>query len=373
LCWRSRLAFNEPYVEYYFRHPAYKNYPVVGVSWLQATDFAAWRTDRVNEMILDREKIHPYKDFKMKDEENFNTKAYLADQYNPATRKKLKGMPRDYRTKKGRRDVGTKDGILLPEYRLPTEAEWEYAAQGAIGNSQFENTDEKRVFSWNDLTVRMTHGKEKDRGKIMANFKRDKGDQAGIASQLNDAGVITTPVDAYWPNDYGIYNLAGNVSEWVMDVYRPLSFEDVDDFNAFRGNVFTKVKLDQYGEIEEKDSLGRLIFVKVTDEENINRRNYKVADNIGYKDATLYQNDEQVYEYGVTTLINDKARVFKGGSWNDRAYWMSPGTRRYLDENLSTSTIGFRCAMHRVGSPIGNSKKRNRSLPSNGIGKGKLR
>jgi gliding motility-associated lipoprotein GldJ len=373
LCWRSRLAFNEPYVEYYFRHPAYKNYPVVGVSWLQATDFAAWRTDRVNEMILDREKIHPYKDFKMKDEENFNTKAYLADQYNPATRKKLKGMPRDYRTKKGRRDVGTKDGILLPEYRLPTEAEWEYAAQGAIGNSQFENTDEKRVYSWNDLTVRMTHGKEKDRGKIMANFKRDKGDQAGIASQLNDAGVITTPVDAYWPNDYGIYNLAGNVSEWVMDVYRPLSFEDVDDFNAFRGNVFTKVKLDQYGEIEEKDSLGRLIFVKVTEEENINRRNYKVSDNIGYKDATLYQNDEQVYEYGVTTLINDKARVFKGGSWNDRAYWMSPGTRRYLDENLSTSTIGFRCAMHRVGSPIGNSKKRNRSLPSNGIGKGKLR
>jgi hypothetical protein len=92
-----------------------------------------------------------------------------------------------------------------------------------------------------------------------------------------------------------------------------------------------------------------------------------------YKDATLYQNDEQVYEYGVTTLINDKARVFKGGSWNDRAYWMSPGTRRYLDENLSTSTIGFRCAMHRVGSPIGNSKKRNRSLPSNGIGKGKLK
>ncbi len=373
LCWRNRLAYNEPFVEYYFRHPAYKNYPVVGVSWLQATDFAAWRTDRVNEMILDREKIHPYKDFKVKDENNFNTKAYLANQYDPATRKKQKGMPKDYRTKKGKRDVQVKDGIMLPEYRLPTEAEWEYAAQASIGNSQFENTDEKRVYSWNDLTVRMTHGKEKDRGKIMANFKRDKGDQGGIASQLNDAGFITTPVDAYWPNDFGLYNMSGNVSEWVMDVYRPLSFEDVDDFNAFRGNVFSKVMLDQYGEIEEKDSLGRLKFIPVTDEENKNRRNYKTSDNIGYKDATTYENDEQKYEYGVTTLIDDKARVFKGGSWNDRAYWMSPGTRRWLDQGLSTSTIGFRCAMIRIGSPIGNSKKRNKSLPSSGTGKKKYR
>jgi len=369
LCWRNRLAFNEPYVEYYFRHPAYKDYPVVGVSWLQATAFADWRTDRVNEMILDREKIHPYVDKRVVDQDNFNTKSYLANQYDPATRKKGKGMMRDYRTKKGKRDVAVKDGILLPEYRLPTEAEWEYAAQGAIGNSQFENTDEKRIYAWNDLTVRMTHGKEKDRGKIMANFKRDKGDQGGIASQLNDAGFITTPVFSYWPNDYGLYNMAGNVSEWVKDVYRPLSLEDMDDFNTFRGNVFTQVQLDEYGEISEKDSLGRLVFEPVKESQNINRRNYKVSDNIGYKDATTYNNEEQQYEYGVTTLINDKARVYKGGSWNDRAYWMSPGTRRWLDEDLSTSTIGFRCAMIRVGSPIGNSKKRNKSLPSSGIGK----
>jgi gliding motility-associated lipoprotein GldJ len=363
------LAFNEPYVEGYFRHPSYKDYPVVGVSWLQATAFAEWRTDRVNEYILDREKIHPYVDKRVVDQDNFNTKSYLANQYDPATRKKGKGMMRDFRTKKGRRDVAIKDGILLPDYRLPTEAEWEYAAQGAIGNSQFENTDEKRVYAWNDLTVRMTHGKEKDRGKIMANFKRDKGDQGGIASQLNDAGFITTPVFSYWPNDYGLYNMVGNVSEWVKDVYRPLSLEDMDDFNSFRGNVYTQVKLDEYGEIEEKDSLGRLKFEPVKEAQNINRRNYKVSDNIGYKDATLYNNDEQMYEYGVTTLINDKARVYKGGSWNDRAYWMSPGTRRWLDENLSTSTIGFRCAMIRYASPIGNSSKRNKSLPSSGIGK----
>jgi formylglycine-generating enzyme required for sulfatase activity len=165
--------------------------------------------------------------------------------------------------------------------------------------------------------------------------------------------------------------MAGNVSEWVKDAYRPLTFEDVDDFNSYRGNVYTQLKLDAYGELEEKDSLGRLIFEPVKDADNINRRNYKTSDNIGYKDQSTYNNEEQQYEYGVTTLINDKARVFKGGSWNDRAYWMSPGTRRWLDESLSTSTIGFRCAMIRVGSPIGNSKKRNKSLPSSGIGRGK--
>ena len=52
LVWREELAFNEPFVETYFRHPSYDSYPVVGVSWLQASDFAQWRTDRVNEMIL---------------------------------------------------------------------------------------------------------------------------------------------------------------------------------------------------------------------------------------------------------------------------------------------------------------------------------
>ncbi len=370
LVWRSRLAYNEPFVEYYFRHPAYKDYPVVGVSWLQATDFAAWRTDRVNEVILDREKIHPYAHSKVTDDINFNTKAYLAGQYEEITQaKKKRHKLRDYSKKKGRRNnVQVKDGILLPEYRLPTEAEWEYAAQAAIGNSQYENVDERRVYGWNDLTVRMTHGKENDRGKIMANFKRDKGDQGGINSQLNDAGFITTPVFSYWPNDFGLYNMGGNVCEWVMDVYRPLSFEDMDDFNSFRGNVYTKVKLDQYGDIEAKDSLGRLKYERVTDEENVKRRNYKTADNIGYKDEETYNGDEQKYEYGVTTLITNKARVFKGGSWNDRAYWMSPGTRRWLDEDLSTSTLGFRCAMIRIGSPIGNSKKRNKSLPSSGIG-----
>jgi len=167
---------------------------------------------------------------------------------------------------------------------------------------------------------------------------------------LNDGAFITMDVKSYWPNDVGLYNMAGNVSEWVMDVYRPLSNEDVTDFGSFRGNVYTKKKLDADGVVDIKDSLGRLTYEAIKPEDNTKRRNYKKSDNIGSLDEATYADGEQGYEYGVTSLIDNKARVYKGGSWNDRAYWMSPGTRRYLDEEQDLSTLGFRCAMIRVGS-----------------------
>lgn len=370
LVWRSRLAFNEPYVEYYFRHPAYDDYPVVGVSWLQASDYASWRTDRVNTYILDREGIMKYDPTLEMDEENFNTRAYLANMYDIPLGKKSK-QPRNYAFKKKEpRRVKVEDGILLPEYRLPTEAEWEYAAKAMIGNSNYENIEENKIYPWNDMTVRWARGaKEKHRGQMLANFKRGRGDMGGIAGELNDGGFVTTPVISYWPNDFGLFNMAGNVSEWVMDVYRPQSWQDVEDFNPHRGNVFQTVLLDEFGEIEEKDSLGRLQYRNVTVEENKNRRNYQKADNIGYKDEERYTDLAQEYEFGVASLVNNKARVYKGGSWNDRAYWMVPGTRRFLDEELSMSTLGFRCAMIRIGSPVGNNNKSNKRLPSSGVRK----
>jgi sulfatase modifying factor 1 len=85
LVWRDELAYNEPYVEYYYRHPSFDNYPVVGVSWLQANDFAKWRSDRVNEQVLATKgiiKLDPASDV---DDNNFNTQAYLAGQYEPTT------------------------------------------------------------------------------------------------------------------------------------------------------------------------------------------------------------------------------------------------------------------------------------------------
>jgi gliding motility-associated lipoprotein GldJ len=189
----------------------------------------------------------------------------------------------------------------------------------------------------------------------------------GIAGNLNDAADITAPVYSYWPNDYGLYNMAGNVAEWVLDVYRPLSFEDFDDFRSFRGNEFQTKVLDDEGLIAEKDSLGRIQWRPVTADESASRRNYRYSDNRNYLDGDFtssiyyydetYQDEENVnkvmYEYSKSSMINNRARVYKGGSWKDRAYYQSPGARRYLDQELSTDYIGFRCAMHRVGSPIG--------------------
>jgi len=162
--------------------------------------------------------------------------------------------------------------------------------------------------------------------------------------------------------------MAGNVAEWVMDVYRPLSPEDVTDFRPFRGNVFQTKELNEELAIAEKDSLGRIRWREVTVKEAENRRNYRKANNINYldgdyassiyfneknEDGTVNENKPLMYDYGVTSLINDKARIYKGGSWKDRAYWLSPGTKRFLDEDQATDYIGFRCAMTRVGSPIG--------------------
>jgi len=99
-------------------------------------------------------------------------------------------------------------------------------------------------------------------------------------------------------------------------------------------------------------------------EENIDRRNYRKSDYIDYADgdfsSSIYyyeadreQDKNRMYEWGATTLINDRARVYKGGNWRDRAYFTIPGTRRFLDERRSMSTLGFRCAMDRLGSPTG--------------------
>jgi len=369
LVWRRPTAYNEPYVLYYFRHPSYNEYPVVGVSWLQATDYCVWRTDRVNEQLLINEGILD-PDPNQINEENFNSEAYLAGQYEGVVKENLPSLDPNQDTRK----VMLEDGILLPRYRLPSEAEWEFAALALVGNSYEERVYERRIYPWNGHNVRQDM--KSNRGEMRANFTRGRGDMMGVAGNLNDNASIPAPVDSYWPNDYGLYNMAGNVNEWVRDVYRPLSFEDVDEFNPFRGNVFKQLKKDEEGNVAEKDSLGRLQYVEVTEEESINRWNYKKADYRNYNDGdyqssilesgnwnpgtkTQERGSSRMYKLASgdeSSLISDNSRVYKGGSWRDRAYWLSPGTRRFLKETDSRDDLGFRCAMTRVGSPAGIGK-----------------
>jgi sulfatase modifying factor 1 len=104
-----------------------------------------------------------------------------------------------YESNGGDRLVRMEDGIFLPRYRLPTEAEWEYAAYGLIGNTIGERITDRRLYPWNGAGVRNPDSKYL--GQIMANYQRSNGDMMGVAGQLNDAGDITTPVFSYWPND----------------------------------------------------------------------------------------------------------------------------------------------------------------------------
>lgn len=371
LVWRSELSYNEPYVEYYFRHPTFNYYPVVGVSWVQAKRFCEWRTDRVNQRELIKLGFIDEKSVKKElggaGQDNFNTEAYMLGEFQAQPGAKVKGGKSPLLTASGkpRKVVQFEDGLTFGKYRLPTEAEWEYAAYGFINQNPQKKLNankrgeevhaNKQMYPWkNDGFDNLRYTKHGARqGAFLANFKRGTGDYMGIAGGLNDNGAYTSEVDTYAPNGFGLYNMAGNVSEWVFDVFRPLR-DDEKDISAVRGNVFQVVDT-KAGQGNLRDSLGRIKMVAQSDSSLRNRRNYQHAYAVNYLDGDSLSGAN--YGYGITTLVSDKSRVYKGGSWEDQAYWLSPGTRRYLEEDQSSSAIGFRCAMDHVGAPEGTSLK----------------
>ena len=155
-CWVNDFqnSENEMYLRYYFSNPAYNDYPVVGVTWEQANAFCAWRTE------------------------------YL-----------LKGLGKEAR--------------FIQRYRLPTEAEWEFAARGKDGNE----------FPWDNDDMKS------DRGCYFANFKPDRG------NYTKDGNLISSKVAIYGANSNGLFDMAGNVAEWCSTIYTEAGVEAMNDLN----------------------------------------------------------------------------------------------------------------------------------------------
>lgn len=215
-------AYNEPYTRMYFSHAGYNDYPVVGVSWEQANAFANWRTD------------------------------YL------------------------RRSLG-REGVMIEPYRLPTEAEWEFAARAGNSESQYP---------WSE-TLPMD-----ERGCFYANFKPMEGDY------IRDGHLITSPVGTFNANDFGLYDMAGNVSEWTSTAYT----------------------------------------------ESINK-------------LTADMNPEYRYDAAKEDPYKMKRKIVRGGSWKDAAHNVRSDIRMWEYQNEQRSYIGFRCVRSQIGFAKGTKKR----------------
>ena len=210
-------SYNEPYSRNYFWHPAFDDYPVVGVNWKQAKAFSHWRTKLWNS-------------FKGADEPN------------------------------------------TEEFRLPTETEWEWAARGGRDIAPYP---------WGGYYIRNA------KGCLLANFKPGRGNYP------EDGGFYTVKADAYFPNDYGLYNMAGNVSEWTETAYHPDAYSHTHDLNP-------DIKYDA--------------------------------------------NDDDPESY--------KRKVIRGGSWKDISYYCQTSTRNWEYQDTTKSYIGFRCALTFLGRSL---------------------
>lgn len=208
-------SFNDPITSSYFWHPAYDDYPVVGLNWKQARAFCIWRTQLLDSYLLTNGETTPQ------------------------------------------------------DFRLPTEAEWEYAARGGLSLSPYP---------WGGPYIRNS------RGCFLGNFKPMRG------NYLDDGGFYTVKVTSYWPNDYGLYCMAGNVAEWTNDAYDESAYNFTHDLNS------------SY-EYEAKDS----------------------------------------------DPVALKRKVIRGGSWKDVGYYLQTGTRTYEYQDTAKCYIGFRCVMDFLG------------------------
>ncbi|TXF74959.1 gliding motility lipoprotein GldJ [Chryseobacterium sp.] len=383
LLWDNQLSRND-FSETYFRSPEYDYYPVVGVSFDQANRYCEWLTDRANEKALMDAGIIA-KDFYINESNNVGGAAFNMDKFK-ANDPEMKEYINDKRMqqKSGMKTTNERllaanrspNAAIVTKFRLPTEVEWEYAALGMEKNREYNN------YLGKTPEIEKLRGKKgKNEGMFMENFKYGTGDYSGVAGWKNDGSAQTSDVRQYPSNDLGIYGMYGNVAEWTADVYRPIIDSDYNDFNYYRGNApqaivrngdgtlkkieagdikydtladgrlvyrglpgqFERETVANFGNFRDGDRQSSLNFRgESTDSANsynmynAPRKNF-IVDSRG---RVIMQKDTKER----TSAITNDIRVVKGGSWQDSAYWLDPGQRRYKDQTKAYGWIGFRVA-----------------------------
>lgn len=325
---------NDPYLNNYMTHPAFSQYPVTGLSWLQIQDYMIWKTDRLNEYNLIRFGIMEPNASQV-NSDNFNTQAYLVRQYEGAAGNR---MLRDLNpTGTGTRRPEFGDGIFCPSYRLPTEQEWEYASQEQFQLPFTQMSKSKKQardpIGYSEFLMAYSDLFGFDVQQAGANDYRD---YLNSATDSNNLPQRLSSINDYDWRYYGVANMKGNVREWTASLYSDTyDGSETDARKAYVKSGFTEIDssrvYDREGQYFEKDSIGRLPFILFG------------VDGSG--------NYDQLMQYNANG--NYKGRVVRGGNWQ------KPGTvvRAEMMENASAADVGFRCAMSYTGIPFTGWKK----------------